>query len=1036
MARQRRVVGRTAEMAALVAAVDGIAAAAETTADTPPARHRLVQLSGEPGIGKTRMLAWLADRAAATGLPVLKGSATEFETDVPFGLLTDALADRLRELGDVLSDRMSEERLRLVGTVFPALLPTGGPAQPSDGERYRLHRALRSLLEAITPADGMVLCLDDLHWADDATCEFLAHLAHRPLRAPLLLALSYRPRQLPARLAEALRVAPSARLALGPLSRGETEELAGVDAGSRRGAELFRASGGNPLYVELLARAAGPGALIDSPAGRISGDAGAQTLTDAFTRELRGLSEEDRTVLWAAAVVGDDFDPNLVAAITRRPVAAALAALDRLSARDLVRADTTDPRLRHRHPLLRRAAYRDASAQWRLAAHRRAWQVLAGQGAPAATIARHVAESAQPGDEAAIAVLLAAADATEVTAPSSAAHWLAVALDLIPDGQSEVRRRLSLLAKRARALGMAGHFGDASDVLAQVLALLPATEAEQRASATAMLAMIERLLGRFDRARTMLLAELAAHPDRRGQAAAVLLFELALGGLLGAGPDEGAPWATQALSAARELGDPAQIAAALAVCGLHDLIGGRWTATARDRIADAVALTDALTDGQLAGRLDATVWVGWCELLVDRFVDAARHLERGLAVARSTGQHHLVGYLRVGLGIAYAALGRLSVAAERVTDAVDGRVDGALATGGDELADLASAQHAWIEAWRGNLTEAADIVGGMGQTGAVGGSGPLDSTGGTPGADATAGGGDDVTDPVVPGSGGDVLETGAIVPGADHDQPGVGDGVGVRGAGGPGASVGLFAATAGALRALVAHVSGNPVDCVSGLVRSAGGPDLPFLDATSRACWFQLLTEAEVVAGRPERAHDWAVRAARAADVMPLPRKQAFADLARAWALSAAEPSVAAGVAELAARSFGELTDRVSQGRALLLAGQCRASAGDAEVAKRLLADAERVFTGCGAQGFADQAARARRRPGRRGAPEDGGTRLSVLTERERAVAALVAEGHTNREVATALYLSARTVEAHLTRVYAKLGLSSRSALASQVSRD
>jgi DNA-binding NarL/FixJ family response regulator len=125
----------------------------------------------------------------------------------------------------------------------------------------------------------------------------------------------------------------------------------------------------------------------------------------------------------------------------------------------------------------------------------------------------------------------------------------------------------------------------------------------------------------------------------------------------------------------------------------------------------------------------------------------------------------------------------------------------------------------------------------------------------------------------------------------------------------------------------------------------------------------------------------------------------------------------------------------VLQGRALLLAGQCRATAGDTEVAKRLLADAERVFTGCGAKGFADQASRARRRPGRRTTLDAAPSMLAGLTERERAVATLVAEGHTNREVASALYLSARTVEAHLTRVYAKLGLSSRSALASQVSR-
>jgi DNA-binding CsgD family transcriptional regulator len=647
------------------------------------------------------------------------------------------------------------------------------------------------------------------------------------------------------------------------------------------------------------------------------------------------------------------------------------------------------------------------------------------------TVARHVAESAEAGDETAIAVLLSAAEATEVTAPASCAHWLAVALDLIPDRPSDVERRLSLLAMQAKALGMAGHLRPARDVLAEVLTLLPATEAAQRASATAFLAMIERLLGRSAEARRMLLTELAAHPGRRGPAAAVLLYELALGGLLGAVPGEGAPWAGQALDAARELDDPAQTAAALAVCALHDLIDGRWTDTTRERVAEAVALTDALTDGQLAERLDATVWVGWCGLLLDRFVDAARHLERGLAVARSTGQDHLVGYLRVGLGIAYASLGRLAAAAERVTDAFDG----ALVTGGDELADLTSAQCAWIQAWRGNpatttlsgTTAITDPVGGADQSGAAtepagaATDNPADPSGAaTELGAATAPDVATANQPRDPSGGPDAAATTKPLGTSESG-------------GGLGSPVGLFTATSGALRALVLHLAGDSAGCVEELIRSGGGPALPRLDATSRPGWFQLLAEAEVAAGRPDRAHDWAARAAHAADAMPLPRKRAFAELARAWALSVAEPAVAAGVAELAARAFGEMSDRVSQGRALLLAGQCRATAGDSEVAKRLLADAERVFTGCGARGFADQAARARRRPGRRGA---AGTRLSALTERERAVAALVAAGHTNREVATALYLSARTVEAHLTRVYAKLGLSSRSALASQVSRD
>lgn len=911
MAPQRLMVGRQAERTALRTAVDAVAAG----------HFRLVGVSGEPGIGKTRMLSWLCDHARARDLPVLDGAA-EFETDVPFGLLVAAVGPFLAGMRDELRDRLGEDRHRLAGTVFPELMAGGA----SDTDRYRLHRALRSVLEAITPATGLVLCLDDLHLADPATCDFVAHLVRHPLPTPMLLALAYRPRQQPARLADALRGAPGTRLALGPLSRAETAELSGPG--------FVDASGGNPRYAELLAD--------DDPA----------MLAAAFARELRGLEALDRTVLETAAVVGDEFDPHLVAAIARRPVGDVLGALDRLAARDLVRAAATGPRLRHRHPLVRRAAYLDSDPDWRWAAHRRAWAVLAAQGAPAPAVARHVAECASAGDRAGIDVLLAAADATRVTAPAGCARWLAVALSLLPDTPSTVDERVALLTMRARALGMAGRFEPARVAIREALALLPANAAEQRAAATAFLAMVERMLGRFDVARDMVLAELAT--QGRGPGGAVLLFELALGGLLSAAPNE-PPWAERAVAAARALSDPAHTAAALAVRALHDLIHARWTAETRDRVREAVTLVDALTDGQLAERLDAAVWIGWCELSLDRFVDAARHLERGLALSRTTGQDHLVGYLRAGLGMAYASVGRLAVAAERATDASESC---------DELAGVVLAQRAWIEAWRGNVAEATEIV--------------------------------------------ERLDGRAV---AD----------------------GMLAGLAGALAALVRHVAGDSNGCVDRLLRAGGGPELPTLDGSARVAWYQLLAEADVTAGRPERAQIWAVQAQWAAEAVPLPRKRAFAALAWAWARSTGDPAGAAAAAERAARMFADMGDRVTQGRSLLLAGQCRASAGDTEVAKRLLADAERVFVGCGAMGFADQAARARRRPGRRTTPGDDPSSLALLTERERAVATLVAAGHTNREVASALYLSARTVEAHLTRVYAKLGVSSRNALASQV---
>ncbi|HEY0803772.1 MAG TPA: AAA family ATPase, partial [Pseudonocardiaceae bacterium] len=912
MAPQRPVVGRHAERSAIVAAVDAVAAG----------EYRLVQVSGEPGIGKTRMLSWLAGYARTRDIPVLIGAAL---ADMPFGPLIDAITGRHDEARDYLRDRLGDERYRRAGTVFPVLatdsrpvstdgLPvstdgwpvsTSGRPVSTDNERYRLHGALRSLLAAITPTTGLVLCLDDLHWADAATCEFLAYLVRRPPRVPLLLALSYRPRQQPARLVDAVRGASNTHLALTPLSRAETEELAGLAAGSAEGARLYHASGGNPLYAKLLtgsqpvgdarpcelrgsrddARTREPrGDGETGPAARPAADgrtnrtgptsaggeldAAGQSVgselavgseldaagrpaggvrTDVFDRELRGLNDIERTVLATAAVVGDEFDPNLVAAIACRPVGDVLAALDRLAARDLVRGSATEPTLRHRHPLLRQAAYRSTDPDWRLAAHRRAWTILATRGAPAPTVAWHVARSASVGDRGAIAVLLAAAGATEVTAPVSCAGWLDVALSLLPDQPSNIDERSALLTMRARALGMAGHYQTARAVLVNVLALLPDDAHERRASVTAFLAMIERILGRFDSARAMLVAELARHGDQRRPAAAVLLFELALGGLLATSPAEVAPWAGQAVAAARELDDPARLAAALAVFVLHDLDRGRWTAETRDRLREAIALTDSLTDGQLAERLDASVWVGWCELSLDRFADAARHLERGLALSRATGQDHLVGYLRAGLGTAYASLGRLAAAADLLR--------------GDEAITLA--RRGWIEAWRGDLVEATDIADRIGT---------LDS-------DEDKSGNSDK----------DMSE--------DSDK---------------GMSGGRDKGMSGAFAALVRHVAGDSAGCVDLLLRAGGGPELSKLDGSSLAFWFQLLAEAEVTAGRPERAPAWAAKAQWAAAAMPLPRKQALAALAWAWGHAATDPTGAAAVAERAARTFGELTDRVS----------------------------------------------------------------------------------------------------------------------------
>lgn len=133
-ATEGRLVGREFELAELEWRLDGLRAAGA----------QVLALSGEPGIGKTRLLAELAARARARGHLVLAGRALEFESEVPFAPVIDALDAHLAEEDARRLARLDAEQLAELAGVFPALAGRPGAAQPAlVAERYRLHRAVR-----------------------------------------------------------------------------------------------------------------------------------------------------------------------------------------------------------------------------------------------------------------------------------------------------------------------------------------------------------------------------------------------------------------------------------------------------------------------------------------------------------------------------------------------------------------------------------------------------------------------------------------------------------------------------------------------------------------------------------------------------------------------------------------------------------------------------------------------------------------------------------------------------------------------------
>ena len=168
--RAAPLVGCRDELAGLTAALDRL-----RTRGT-----RWLTVSGEPGIGKTRLLGELCERAAARDHLVLVGRGAELERELPFGIWVAALDDHVAALGPIRLEGLVGDRAAELARV----LPSAGEAALGglQDERFRAHRAVRALLQALAEKRPVVLVLDDAHWADEASVELVAHLLRRPPR--------------------------------------------------------------------------------------------------------------------------------------------------------------------------------------------------------------------------------------------------------------------------------------------------------------------------------------------------------------------------------------------------------------------------------------------------------------------------------------------------------------------------------------------------------------------------------------------------------------------------------------------------------------------------------------------------------------------------------------------------------------------------------------------------------------------------------------------------------------------------------------
>ncbi|MGF0118325.1 ATP-binding protein [Promicromonospora sp. Marseille-Q5078] len=370
--------------------------------DGPPVRL----LTGEAGVGKTRLVAEAARRAAADGAAVLWGGGHDAEGHTPYGAFAEALDGWLADRDADARARVGSEHPELAA-FLPSLGRAGGPGRSPEDERDRLFRATAALLDELAGTGAVLVVLDDLHAADVGSFQLLGHLARRAARAgtPLRFLVTFRAEDLPegdprrTGLTSLVRGGLAVREELDRLDRDAclavAADFAGAtagtaeagDAGARLG-RVWELSLGNPLFAVELAR----GLAGDDGAGgdRADGADGAATPPDAVApagvrqlvaERLGRLDPGARRVVEALSAAGAEaaltelldvaatgLHPPLVGAAAAEAVEQALTAAF-VEERTVVVDGRPEPGLAFRHPLVRLTCYDSLSAVRRRQLH-------------------------------------------------------------------------------------------------------------------------------------------------------------------------------------------------------------------------------------------------------------------------------------------------------------------------------------------------------------------------------------------------------------------------------------------------------------------------------------------------------------------------------------------------------------------------------------------------------------------------------------------------------------------------------------------